>query len=103
MASMVSEISVRRRLAILGLVLAGVAPGLAPSALAQDTPASAWRVECAGDGKSLDCRAPLGRTRCWRKSLTRRHPDLIQTQSWFAAFRGWRPPEGAGKVTPASP
>jgi len=57
MASMVSEISVRRRLAILSLVLAGVAPGLAPSALAQDTPASAWRVECAGDGKSLDCRA----------------------------------------------
>jgi invasion protein IalB len=52
MASMGSEISVRSRLAILGLVLACTAP-----ALAQDTPPSAWRVECSGDGKTLDCRA----------------------------------------------
>ena len=54
---MVSEIFVRSRLAILSLVLAWAAPGLASPALAQDTPPSAWRVECAGDGKSLDCRA----------------------------------------------
>ena len=54
---MMSEISVRSRLAILGLVLACTSPGLPPSALAQDTPPSAWRVECAGDGKTLDCRA----------------------------------------------
>ena len=54
---MMSKISVRRRMAILGLVLAGAAPGLAPPVRAQDTPPSAWRVECVGDGKSLDCRA----------------------------------------------
>jgi invasion protein IalB len=30
--------------------------GLPPVALAQDVP-SAWRVECIGDGKTLDCRA----------------------------------------------
>jgi invasion protein IalB len=57
MTSMMSKISVRSRLAILGLVLAGATPGLAPPVLAQDTPPSAWRVECTGDGKSLDCRA----------------------------------------------
>jgi invasion protein IalB len=49
---MVSEISVRSRLALVGLVLAVAAP-----ALAQEATPSAWRVECAGDGKSLDCRA----------------------------------------------
>jgi invasion protein IalB len=54
---MMSEISIRRRLAILGLMLAGATPGLAPAVLAQDPPPSAWRVECTGDGKSLDCRA----------------------------------------------
>ena len=54
---MVSEIFVRSRSALVGLVLAAAAPGLTPAVLAQDTPASAWRVECAGDGKSLDCRA----------------------------------------------
>jgi invasion protein IalB len=52
MASMVSGISVRSRLALLGLVLAWTAP-----ALAQDSPPAAWRVECSGDGKVLDCRA----------------------------------------------
>jgi invasion protein IalB len=52
MASMVSGISVRSRLALVGLVLAVAAP-----ALAQEATPSAWRVECAGDGKSLDCRA----------------------------------------------
>jgi invasion protein IalB len=54
---MMSEISIRRRLAILGLMLAGATPGLAPAVLAQDPQPSAWRVECTGDGKSLDCRA----------------------------------------------
>jgi invasion protein IalB len=54
---MVFEIFVRCRLAILGLVLATAAPGLASPGLAQDAPPSAWRVECTGDGKSLDCRA----------------------------------------------
>ena len=54
---MMSEISVRSRLAILGLVFAWVASGLASPALAQDPPPSAWRVECSGDGKTLDCRA----------------------------------------------
>ena len=57
MTSMMSKISIRRRLVILGLALASAAPGLAPSVAAQDVQPSAWRVECAGDGKSLDCRA----------------------------------------------
>ena len=52
---MVSDIFSRSRLAAFVLVMAFAAPGL-PSALAQDVPA-AWRVECAGDGKTLDCRA----------------------------------------------
>ena len=54
---MVSEFSIRRRLAIVGLALAAAAVGPALPALAQDPPPSAWRVECTGDGKSLDCRA----------------------------------------------
>jgi invasion protein IalB len=43
--------------ALSSLVLAAVlAASGAPPALAQDPP-SAWRVECVGDGKTLDCRA----------------------------------------------
>ena len=53
---MTSDNPLRSRLAILGLVLAIAAPGLPAAALAQDAVA-AWRVECAGDGKTLDCRA----------------------------------------------
>ena len=53
---MTSDNPLRSRLAILGLALAIAAPGLPAAALAQDT-AAAWRVECAGDGKTLDCRA----------------------------------------------
>ena len=44
------------RLASLALSAGLVAAGLPPGAVAQDTVA-AWRVECAGDGKTLDCRA----------------------------------------------
>ena len=43
------------RLALLGLA-ATLAFGPAPSVSAQDSIA-AWRVECTGDGKTLDCRA----------------------------------------------
>jgi invasion protein IalB len=39
---------------LLGALLAAF--GLPPLARAEDTP-SAWRVECVGDGKTLDCRA----------------------------------------------
>ena len=39
----------------LRLALATTLAGLAVPALAQD--AAAWRVECAGDGKTLDCYA----------------------------------------------
>jgi invasion protein IalB len=52
---MVSDIFSRSRLPAFVLVMAFAASGL-PSALAQDVPA-AWRVECVGDGKTLDCRA----------------------------------------------
>jgi invasion protein IalB len=40
--------------AVAGLAMAvGVSLGVN----AQEAPAAAWRVECAGDGKALDCRA----------------------------------------------
>ncbi len=42
----------------MALVIAIAAP--LPSARAQqspDSPPAAWRVECTGDGKTLDCRA----------------------------------------------
>src|SRR5262245_61108513 len=45
--------------ALLGLVAAAwAAPAPAQDAAAQDAAgAAAWRVECTGDGKTLDCRA----------------------------------------------
>ena len=52
---MVSLISSRSGLAAFVVAMAFAVSGL-PSALAQDVPA-AWRVECAGDGKTLECRA----------------------------------------------
>jgi invasion protein IalB len=52
---MTSDTSVRRGAAIAALALAYAAGDL-PPAMAQDAVA-AWRVECAGDGKTLDCRA----------------------------------------------
>jgi invasion protein IalB len=39
-------------LAVAGLSVASAAPAQAP-----DGPPAAWRVECSGDGKTLDCRA----------------------------------------------
>jgi invasion protein IalB len=48
--------SYRRRLAVLGLAAIVAAFGVAPASSAQDGVA-AWRVECTGDGKTLDCRA----------------------------------------------
>ena len=44
------------RVALLGLLTCLALAGLPPGARAQDNVA-AWRVECAGDGKTLDCRA----------------------------------------------
>jgi invasion protein IalB len=52
---MVSLLSSRSGLAAFVVAMAFAVSGL-PSALAQDVPA-AWRVECAGDGKTLECRA----------------------------------------------
>jgi invasion protein IalB len=52
---MVSLIPSRSGLAAFVLAMAFAVSAL-PSALAQDVPA-AWRVECAGDGKTLECRA----------------------------------------------
>jgi invasion protein IalB len=54
---MASDKSFRSRFALLALGLALAASGLAPAALAQGDAVSAWRVECTGDGKVLDCRA----------------------------------------------
>jgi invasion protein IalB len=53
---MATDNPLRGRFAILSLILAAALPGAPPAALAQDTVA-AWRVECVGDGKTLDCRA----------------------------------------------
>jgi invasion protein IalB len=47
--------SLRDRCAILALVAAAALPAVASSAAAQEN--AAWRVECSGDGKTLDCRA----------------------------------------------
>lgn len=46
----------RCRVGLLGLVTAVTLAGLSLQAHAQDSVA-AWRVECGGDGKTLDCRA----------------------------------------------
>jgi invasion protein IalB len=48
--------SLNHRLALLGLAAMFVALGAAPAAWAQEG-VGAWRVECTGDGKTLDCRA----------------------------------------------
>ena len=48
--------SLKRHLVCLGVGLVLATFGLAPASWAQDG-ASAWRVECTGDGKTLDCRA----------------------------------------------
>jgi invasion protein IalB len=53
---MILDSFVRRIRAALGLAMASTMPALSP-VLAQDTPPAAWRVECLGDGKTLDCRA----------------------------------------------
>lgn len=39
------------------IALAGSTAATAAPAAAPDGPPAAWRVECTGDGKSLDCRA----------------------------------------------
>lgn len=46
----------RDRVALLGLLTCLATAGLAPAGAAQDNVA-AWRVDCGGDGKTLDCRA----------------------------------------------
>jgi len=48
--------SFRRRAPVSALAALLIALGMAPSTVAQDA-AAAWRVECTGDGKTLDCRA----------------------------------------------
>ena len=53
---MTSDDFVFGRLAALALGMACTVSGLSSPATAQDVPA-AWRVECVGDGKTLDCRA----------------------------------------------
>jgi len=53
---MTSDDFVFGRLAALALGMACTVSGLSSPATAQDVPA-AWRVECAGDGKTLECRA----------------------------------------------
>jgi invasion protein IalB len=37
--------------------LAGMAASAAPAQQAPESPPAAWRVECSGDGKTLECRA----------------------------------------------
>jgi invasion protein IalB len=48
--------ALRRTLAVLTATLA-LSFGLSATAVAQDAPSAAWRVECSGDGKTLECRA----------------------------------------------
>jgi invasion protein IalB len=39
------------------VLIAAVAANEAPAQQAPESPPAAWRVECSGDGKTLDCRA----------------------------------------------
>ena len=47
----------RRTIAAGSLAIAAVAVPGAPSSAQAPEPPAAWRVECTGDGKTLDCRA----------------------------------------------
>ena len=58
----VSRYSVRRRAlpvaaAVASIVLITSASRSAPAQAPEATPPAAWRVECSGDGKVLECRA----------------------------------------------
>ena len=46
-----------RRLANIGAALLAASLGVLPAVRAQDAAPAAWRVECTGDGKTLECRA----------------------------------------------
>jgi invasion protein IalB len=54
MRSVIGERTMRTYAALFVIAALGFVT-LAPTAIAQDV--AAWRVECTGDGKSLDCRA----------------------------------------------
>jgi invasion protein IalB len=54
MRSIIGERTMRTYAALFVVAALGLAM-LAPAAVAQDV--AAWRVECTGDGKTLDCRA----------------------------------------------
>jgi invasion protein IalB len=54
MRSVIGERTMRTYAALFVIAALGLAT-LAPAAIAQDV--AAWRVECTGDGKTLDCRA----------------------------------------------
>jgi len=43
--------------AAVAAFLAGMAASAAPAQQAPESPPAAWRVECSGDGKTLECRA----------------------------------------------
>ena len=45
------------RASMRGLLLIAATALLGLPVMAQDAAPSAWRVECSGDGKTLDCRA----------------------------------------------
>lgn len=49
--------SLRQTLALLTAASAIFSLGLPAAAVAQDATPAAWRVECSGDGKTLECRA----------------------------------------------
>jgi invasion protein IalB len=46
-----------RRLAIIGAAILAASLGVPSAIRAQDAAPAAWRVECTGDGKVLECRA----------------------------------------------
>jgi invasion protein IalB len=46
-----------RRLANIGAAILAASFGVPSTVRAQDAASAAWRVECTGDGKILDCRA----------------------------------------------
>jgi invasion protein IalB len=47
----------RRRLARIGVAVLAASLGITSAVRAQDPASPAWRVDCTGDGKVLECRA----------------------------------------------
>ena len=77
------------------LLSLALAVGFAGAASAQEAPAGAWRVDCSGDGKTLDCRAV-------QQLVTREDKRLVvQLLAYTSSPEASKPADG--KPTDAKP